>query len=105
MNREKGADSGQGARRSPERDILRMIEERLNQQSEEAQLAEVGITGSEFFKQFNRQREEIERSGTDSQKQSMNPQSLGNKIEAYLNRQREQELEEFAFFEKKLSKS
>lgn len=75
--------------------LLRLIEERLNEDSEEARLAEAGVSGSEFFRRFSRDLEA-------APQQPLDPHCLGNKIESYLNRQRRDELQEFAELEKKV---
>lgn len=78
--------------------ILEIIEEKLDEESEEAQYAAAGITGSEFFKKFNEENERKSQIEKDAN-------FIGNQIEAYLNRQRQEELDEFAELEKRINRS
>jgi hypothetical protein len=82
------------------KNLLKLIEKKLNEKTDELKYAEAGITGSEFFKKFNEEQERIEKN-----KKELDPENLGNKIEAYLNRQKEKELEEFAILEHKVQQS
>lgn len=82
-----------------ERRLLEIIEEKLDEESEEAQFAEAGITGSEFFKKFQEESQNEENGRID-----MDAKFIGNQIEAYLNRQRQDELDEFAQLEQRLNR-